>query len=173
MRHIDARLAGNATTMRRLTRVGLLALPFIAFCTWLAWPPRSTPISRMMASALPDAAAAERRTEAADAQELSFVRDVAAPDDWVCYFWDYERIPELVRRDTGRTIAANIQRADDQAAWALVIGDKAHVMLIWSNYVRDERRTSPPPTYRKCTRVNETRISRRGSLLVLQDADQR
>lgn len=62
----------------------------------------------MMAAALPEAASGAEPSEAAHADELPLVRGVAAPDDWVCYFWEYEDVEETVRRDTGRQTAANI-----------------------------------------------------------------
>ncbi len=125
----------------------------------------------MMAEALLEAASGSSRSDAAQPYELSFVRGVAGPDDWVCYFWEYEDIKEKVRRDTGRKAAANISRAGDLRTWALVISDRTHVTPIRSNPVRDRRKSAQPPTYRKCTRVSETRVLKQGSYLVLEDAE--
>ena len=171
MNHLDTRLIGASAAIRRLRTILWIVLPFLAFCVWTRLPPPSTPFSQMMADALPEAGSGVAKPSASgEPHELSFIRSIAGPEDWVCYFWEYERIAELVRRDTGRTVSSNIASADDQRAWALVVGDQAHVMPIWSTYVRDRRRSASPPTYRKCTRLSETLVSKQGSTLVLDDA---
>lgn len=157
--------------MRRLAALLWVAAPFLAFLVWVYLPYPSTPVTRMMAEALPEPAAGVALSDAAQLYELSFVRSIAGPDDWVCYFWEYESIEEQVRRDTGRKTRANISSTGDQRTWALVIDDRTHVRPIWSIHVRDRRKGVQPPTYRKCTRVSETRVSRQGTHLVLEDAD--
>ena len=99
--------------MRRLHALSWAAVPFLAFLVWVYLPYPSTPVSRMLAEALPEAASGAGPSDAADRSELSFVRGVAGPDDWVCYFWEYEEIEEKVRRDTGRSTMANISSAGD------------------------------------------------------------
>ena len=169
----DVRASGKPKTLRRLRRVLWMVVPLVAFCVWALRPspPPSTAISRMMAEALPEAASVAKRWDAAEAHELSFIKSFAGPDDWVCFFLDYESVVERVRRDTGRTVSANIARADDRRAWALVIGDQAHVMLIWTVYVRDRRTGTQLIRHPRCTRIAETRVLKQGAHLLLEDAD--
>jgi hypothetical protein len=149
----------------------LLVLYALRENNW-SWPlDHSTPVSRMMAQAHLDAASAAWADGQPPSGELSFIRDFAAPDDWVCHFWGYEAVNRVVRRETGRRVSANSTRVGDSAAWALVVGDRAHVALIRSMDVDDRRKNASRWTDRRCTPVSETAVFVHGQRLVLRDAN--